>query len=508
MAGAGCSSSGTKKSSSPPSGSAGALGATGVPDPNGTVSFAQAATFGMTFDPHMWANGLTYWGSFTLLYDRLIQLTPDSKNLAPMLATSWQWNPSNTQLTMNLRKDVTFQDGTQFNAAAAVQNLMAAAAATANSKAELETMTSVVAVDPHTIKLTFSEPDPSVLFDLTGYAGMMVSPNGLANPSALKTQPMGSGPYQLASTTASLTLNFLRWDGYWNKSHVYPLHYQIVNIANETTRFNAIDTGTTASGYITALTLPTALANKSLQVVQEPAFVVYVLFLNTKIAPLNNLQVRQAISMTLDRDAFNKSQDNTCPVTYQSIPPGMVGHVNSFTVPTDTVKAKEMVQAAGAAGATIRMVDPAIEPFATFTRLIQAQLGAIGLNIAIVPSPSNRTLYSQGSYGMEFATTAIAAPDPSQIFDEYVTGSGNPGTTDPTLVAEISKAEQLSLGSAERAHAFETINTDISSKYLPFVPVCQQVNIFVGNNEVLGLNAMPNEALSAAPDDSYLQIAK
>jgi hypothetical protein len=34
------------------------------------------------------------------------------------------------------------------------------------------------------------------------------------------------------------------------------------------------------------------------------------------------------------------------------------------------------------------------------------------------------------------------------------------------------------------------------------------VNIIVGINKMLGFNAMPNEALSAAPDDSYLQIAK
>src|SRR5262249_5506479 len=84
---------------------------------------------------------------FTNLYDRLIQLTPDSRDLAPMLATSWKFNSALTELTLSLRKDVTFQDGSPFNADVAVANLKAAVAPGSNGTAlSLASMTGVVAV--------------------------------------------------------------------------------------------------------------------------------------------------------------------------------------------------------------------------------------------------------------------------------------------------------------------------------------------------------------------------
>src|SRR5690349_5770314 len=67
-----------------------------------------------------WAN----WAPFyQAVYDPLLRSNADG-SLAPWLATKWSYNPDNTVLTMTLRSDVTFTDGTKFTADVAAQNLL------------------------------------------------------------------------------------------------------------------------------------------------------------------------------------------------------------------------------------------------------------------------------------------------------------------------------------------------------------------------------------------------
>jgi peptide/nickel transport system substrate-binding protein len=232
--------------------------------------------------------------------------------------------------------------------------------------------------------------------------------------------------------------------------------------------------------------------------------------MNNKVAPLNNVDVRQAVSLALDRQAFNASQEGLCTPVGQAFPQGMVGYVQSLTPTTNVAQAKSLVQAAGATGATIKLISIGIEPFATFAKLIQAQLGNIGLTVQIETEPTStfRTLYAQGSTGMLMAQATVTSPDPTGVISLYVLGSNNPGTKDPTLVAEINQAEQLSLGTPQRATAFQNINRDLTTKDLIWAPICTGANIFVANKKMIGLGSMPNAEFAQTADNDYLQIAK
>ena len=59
---------------------------------------------------------------FTALCDKLVDITPDLE-LTPQLATDWKWSEDGTSLTFNLRDDVTFHDGTPFDAEAVAYNI-------------------------------------------------------------------------------------------------------------------------------------------------------------------------------------------------------------------------------------------------------------------------------------------------------------------------------------------------------------------------------------------------
>jgi ABC-type transport system substrate-binding protein len=358
--------------------------------------------------------------------------------------------------------------------------------------------------------MTFSQPDPDVLFALTGYAGMMESANGMANPSQLVQHPAGSGPYKLVSLSAANTYSLDRFDGYWNKSHVYPATEQQQNIVDETTRLNAVKTGTLAATYVTGLTYTSALADKSLQLEKYNALTEFTVFMNDKIHPLDNSSVRQAISLALNRDAMNASQDGVCPPVYQAFTPGMDGYIKGFAPATNVAQAKQLIQSAGATGATLKMVTIPNEPFATLAKLTQAQLDDIGLNVQIVTQPGAvyRVQFAQGQYPLMFAQTSISNPDPSAVLDQFVISPANPGTKDPTLVSQIQAAEAMSVGSSQRTAAMQAINRALSTQYYIWAPVCESVDIFVANPKVMGLDAIPSGALSDAPDASYLQISK
>jgi ABC-type transport system substrate-binding protein len=340
---------------------------------------------------------------------------------------------------------------------------------------------------------------------------MMISSKGLANPSVLVQHPMGSGPYELTSVDSSLTYTLTRFDGYWNKSHVFPQTVKQQNIVNETTRLNAVETGTSDATYITGSTYARATADKNLQIATYPALIVVNVFMDDKIPPLNNPQVRQAVSMALDRNAVNASQEGLCSPAYSDFLPGIVGSINGYMgLGTNVAQARQLIQAAGATGATIQMEVIPNQPNATYAEIAQSQLAAIGLNIKITQQPGtvDRVLYAQGQYGMLVAPDSLYAPDPTQIVDNFYTGPMNPGTKDPAMVGEIRNAEQLPLGSSQRTAAFQQINKDLATKYLPWAPLCQEVTVFAANKKVIGLDSLPEAVFSAAANEEYLQVGK
>jgi ABC-type transport system substrate-binding protein len=518
---AGCSSS--SKSSNAGSAKSAAGNATGnntptglTPDPNATFTYVGASGSNPLQNPHSYGGGLSGWQLYTDLYDRLVQLSPDAKSIQPMLASSWKWNSANTQLTMDLRKDVTFQDGTPFNADVAVANLHAAQAKGSNGEAPLALMTGVVASGPYTLQLTFSAADPDVIFALAYYPGMMVSLAGLAKPTnALASDPAGSGPYKLTNITSALTFNLDHWAGYWNnKNHVYPAKYVELSIVNETTRFNAVETGQANMAPISVLTWNNAVSNKNLQTAsyQQPSS--YVLFMNNKMAPFNNPMVRQAIQLGIDRAPLSASQDGLCTPVDQAIPQFMPGYDPSLKVPAyDQAQAKQLIQQAGATGAKIKMLSITFPPYPTLAGIVQNELNAIGLNVqidALPPGGTFRLLYQQGGYGLLMAPTSISAVDASQILDAYVVGIGNPGTHDAALEAQIGKAEALPIGSSARNSELQKVNDALTQPQdMLWVSLCAQHNLYVADRKMIGLlTDYPNAELSQAATEEYLQVGK
>ena len=92
----------------------------GKPSSGGTLEFG-LLDFQRSPDPH-W--GTNYAESIigNNVTDKLTWQDPESGDIKPWLAESWETNSNLTEFTFHLRKDVTFSDGTPFNAAAVKAN--------------------------------------------------------------------------------------------------------------------------------------------------------------------------------------------------------------------------------------------------------------------------------------------------------------------------------------------------------------------------------------------------
>ena len=168
-------------------------------NPNATLIYYDAVS-NQTLDPQEPQNNSSFaQGVLMSVYDSLVRLD-ETGEPKPGLATSWQYNTALTEFTMKLRPNVTFHDGTKFDAAAAALNF-ARSIALANraGAATVETMSQVAAVETEggdTIRLKLKAPSGQMPYLLGGQAGMMISPAALAEGTFGGTlSPIGSGPY-------------------------------------------------------------------------------------------------------------------------------------------------------------------------------------------------------------------------------------------------------------------------------------------------------------------------
>src|SRR5262249_51364187 len=109
---------------------------------------------------------------FSALCDKLFALD-ETLNIAPMLATGYEWSADSKALTIRLRRGVTFHDGEKMDAEAVKFNLERHKNMPGSSRrAELAALASVDVVDPQTVRLNLSAPAAPLVSVLTDRAGM------------------------------------------------------------------------------------------------------------------------------------------------------------------------------------------------------------------------------------------------------------------------------------------------------------------------------------------------
>ena len=192
------------------------LNVAGDPQNGGVLHIAMSAD-PLCLDPHQISSDVEQLLG-NIQFDNLTFL---SKNGLPQpwLATSWKITNGGKTYTFQLKKGVTFSDGTPFNAAAVVANfsqMLNPATRSALAGPYIEPYMSSKVLGPYTLQVNLSYPYSPFLYVLAqGWLGLE-SPKALADdtPAQLCAHPVGSGPFVMTSYTKNVGVTYVRRAAY------------------------------------------------------------------------------------------------------------------------------------------------------------------------------------------------------------------------------------------------------------------------------------------------------
>ncbi len=326
------------------------LGAAGVAVPAGVATaarqdealtaFVQAVNSDPeTLDPQDTANSAAYT-VFNEIYSCLIYKDLDL-SYKGLLAESWEPSEDNTEIVFNLRQDVTFHDGSPFNAEAvkfSFERLAEMGAKSPNYEMALAITPEVI--DEYTVKLIFDAPNAAFFNAFTGGYGGMLSPTAVeAGGDQYGRSPVGTGPYMLKdwSSGSSVTLSafddFVAAPGYYENSgrpHIDERHFNV--IAETFAQTASLETGEIDAVDLTATDLPRFENDENFEIFSANRTTLGYMGMNVTRPFLQDVNVRTAIAHAIDRDEIVNTlyEGGLAEVVSTPLPPSIPGYDKSL----------------------------------------------------------------------------------------------------------------------------------------------------------------------------------
>ena len=284
------------------------LGLAGAPawaQGSGTFKYAEQVKL-ITMDPQKQSgSGVPF---LRPAYESLFEKGPNGENL-PLLATDYKVD--GLDVTITLRKGVSFTNGEAFNAEAAAKNI--------NRGVELgiveglKTVENASAADEFTLKIKLTEFDPAIINTLCYTGGMMIAPAAMADP-ALDRNPVGTGPYvhSKEESREGEVQVYTPNPTYWDKDKIGLARYEVWEIPDDTARLNALKTGQIDAGNW--LSNPQAAIidrTPDLKLIRNNGGLNYHVVISdregTVVPAFADPLVRKAMALAIDREGFNKA---------------------------------------------------------------------------------------------------------------------------------------------------------------------------------------------------------
>jgi len=301
------------------------------------------------------------WGHVT---DKLVYVDENGE-ASPWIAESWEQNPEATEFTLHLRQGVTFSDGTPVDAAAVVANLDMWSRGDATRGINPiglfpKTYRSSQAVDPATVTVSFSSPTLGFIPTLGYHGSILISPKSLALPAEQQadlSNDIGSGPYVVESWKDDDSVVLRKRPDYdWAPaalSHQGPARIDSITyklVGEQQVRTSSVQSNQADVAYNPSPKELETFKAQGFQVA-APRYLGFVngFAINTKVAPFDDVKVRQALQHGIDRDQILSTvytPDWLAAQSFiQSNVPGATDHSTTFA--HDAAKAAALLDEAG-----------------------------------------------------------------------------------------------------------------------------------------------------------------
>lgn len=398
-----------------------------------------------------------------LVYEPLVR-TNEELDLVPALAESWEFSEDGSQLTFTLRQGVKFHDGSDFTSADVVASLnrILDEATGSATRSNLLSITSIDAPDDYTVVLNLSLPDVPLVAALAS-TNTAILPSELIESGDPAATVIGTGPFKLDNWTPEERTVLSAFADYWGDGPFVD-GIEIRIIPDEATIMAALRAGEIDFAMFNdplIATLPLGDADATIN--RAPDLAYHVLQLRAAEPPLDQLEVRQAISCAIDRQevvdtAANGEGQVTGPLT---IPLYQVDTSELFCYQKDIDRAKELMAQAGLEdGFTLNVIVANAEPPTALSEAqnIQEQLAEINITVEI--EALELSVYVDRWLAGDFmAAVALngGRPDPYTMYARYwikdAQFANTAGYIDDTLDA-LMKQGQVETDTAARYDVF------------------------------------------------------
>ncbi|MDF2892087.1 MAG: extracellular solute-binding protein family 5 [Clostridia bacterium] len=320
------------------------------------------------------------------IFDTLVT-RDDEGNVAPCLAESWEVVDDKTYI-FHLRKGVKFHNGEEFKASdiAFSFSKIAESPHAESIRATIDFENSK-AIDDYTFEMKMTEPFGPILNHLSHNVMSIVNEKAYTEAGDKVGQnPVGTGPYKFVSWATGDRIDLIANEDYWgNKPQTKNVVFR--NIPEIASRSIEVETGgiDITIGAQTS-ELDRLEANKDVKVFRRKASTVNFLAFNCSKAPFDNVKVRQAINMAINKDAIFK-------VVYQGVGAvatapmsSVVWAYNDKLAPHEynVEKAKALLAEAGYPnGLEVTIACDQNQERLDTAEMAQAQLAEIGVNVKI-----------------------------------------------------------------------------------------------------------------------------
>ncbi|MCW8098900.1 ABC transporter substrate-binding protein [Streptomyces tauricus] len=314
----------------------------------------------------------------------LVERDPDSGELHPLLATGWKQTGPRTW-TFDTRDGVTFQNGEPFTAKDAAFSIDRAVNSDLACNVEGYVFgdddLKVRAVGDNRLTVTTPEPDPILPLRLSF---VEIVPRSTSTEAKVRV-PIGTGPYAVRSWQAGTAISLSRYDDYWGKAPAFP-RARYVWRSDASVRAAMIDKDEAEI----AVALDSMEAEKD-TTASYPNNETTALRLDGREAPLDDLRVRRAIDLAVDRQGIiDALLGGLAEPAGQLVPPGVVGHSDAIEPTRQNVaEARALVKEAEADGVptdrTITLVarNGMFSGVSETAEALQYQMKEIGLSVRV-----------------------------------------------------------------------------------------------------------------------------
>lgn len=454
-------------------------------------------------DPYYTHNSLMVWDSLVMLNE---ELEP-----TPQLTRSWSLAEDQLSWTFELREGISFTDGTPFDADAVVANIdrlmqisprrspffsltiersygdLAGASKTAEGSVEYK----------------LNSPNPSMIFTMSNFFSAMFSPNSFTENGDFTGIPSTTGRFKLSDWERDQFILLERNDDYWDTK---PLAQQIRLrvIPDSGARVSAILAGE-VDGVVELGALSPAEA-KSLEgregitVGGDPVAISQYLFFGNDRPPFDNVDLRRAVSMAIDRESIVEKLvlgygEPGKSLLSAFVPRWLSPKGEPTYDPDEARRLASSVLGEDRASATLiyRSGSGQALPYKSIAELLQAELSEIGIDLELVPlePAAARERRDTTDWNLRIGQTGWANGDPDFILGRFLASDG---FNNATIKGGYSSAEAdrlVALGKAEadlqkRYEIYERLQ-EIAADEVPVTPLYHNHLTYAYRDTITGL---------------------